>query len=102
MKPVRTASSDMVYVGPPGIGDLHCQRVVPGRIRSVWYLTPEERAAVAAGANIGLDIVTEPIPPVAVFVIEEQGVGEDAPDVAERLRLVAALRSGTPTPDSGS
>ena len=90
MKPVRTASSDLVYVGPPGVGDLHCQRVEPGRIRSVWYLSPEERRAIAEGANIALDVVTEPIPPVAVFVIDEPGIGEDDPLVLERLRSLVS------------
>lgn len=85
MKPVRTANSNLVYTGPPGVGDLHCERVQPGRIRSVWYLTPEERRWIADGANIGLDIVTEPIPPVALFVTDEQGIGEDDPAIAARL-----------------
>lgn len=86
MKPVRTASSNFVYVGPtPDIGDLHCQRLQPGEIRSIWYLTDVERAAIAAGANVGLDILGEPIPPVSLFVIHEPGIGEDDPEVLARL-----------------
>lgn len=89
MKPVRTASSNVVYVGPtPDIGDLHCERLRPGHIRSVWYLSQAERDYIAAGGNIELDILTEPIPPVALNVTENEGVGEDAPEVLRRLEQV--------------
>lgn len=87
MKPVRTEHSNLVYRGPaPEIMDLHCQRIERGRIRSVWYLSAAERAVIAAGGNIELDILTEPIPPVALNVTYEQGVGEDAPGVLDRLQ----------------
>lgn len=87
MKPVRTESSNLMYVGPPGIGDLHAQRIgdVPGEVVSVWWLTPAERERIAAGANIRLGILTEPIPPVRLELTDEQGIGEDAPDKLERL-----------------
>lgn len=86
MKPVRTASSNLVYTGPsPEIADLHCQRIHRGRIRSVWHLSKAERDYIAAGGNIELDILTEPIPPVALNVTGDVGVGEDAPEVLERL-----------------
>lgn len=86
MKPVQTENSDLVYVGPnETVRDLHCQRLEYGAIRSVWALTSQERAAIALGANIVLDVFTEPIPPVAVGVTLEQGIGEDAPDIAARL-----------------
>jgi hypothetical protein len=85
MKPVRTITSNLVYVGPPGVGDLHCQRVEPGLIRSVWHPSALQRKAIADGANIALWVYTEPIPPVAVTVTDEQGIGEDAPEVAARL-----------------
>lgn len=85
MKPVRTAKSDLVYVGDPGAIDLHCQRLQPGIIRSIWHLNAAEREAIANGANIGLDLYQEPHPPVALFVIDQQGVGEDAPEIAARL-----------------
>jgi hypothetical protein len=91
MKPVRTASSNLVYVGPtPEIGDLHCERIQPGMIRSVWWFTPQEREEIANGANLSLTILTEPIPPVSLHLIGDAGVGEDAPDVLARLE---ALRS---------
>jgi hypothetical protein len=98
MKPVRTATSNIVYVGPPGIGDLHAERVgtEPGRIRSVWHLSKAEREYIAAGGNIELEILTEPIPPVALNVTDAVGVGEDAPDVLERLQQLADLPSDRP------
>lgn len=91
MRPVRTANSNLVYVGPPGVGDLHCQRIEPGHIRSIWYLTAEERRLIAAGANVGLDVLTEPVPPVSLFVTDEQGVGDDDPAVLRRLVELMAL-----------
>lgn len=93
MKPVRTEHSNVVYRGPrPGISDLHCQRLELGRIRSVWYLSDAERAVIAAGGNIELEILSEPIPPVALNVTYDQGVGEDAPGILARLEQ---LREGT-------
>lgn len=89
MKPVRTASSNLVYRGPsPEIMDLHCERLAPGQIRSVWWFTPAEREAIAAGANLSLTILAEPIPPVALHLIRDDGVGEDAPDILARLELL--------------
>lgn len=89
MRPVRTASSNMVYVGPtPEIGDLHCERIEPGMIRSVWWFTPKERESIAAGANLSLTILGEPIPPVSLHLIRSAGIGEDAPDVLERLETL--------------
>lgn len=86
MKPVRTAESNMVYTGPsPEIGDLHCQRIRPGVINSVWWFTPEERAAIAKGANLSLTVLGEPIPPMSVNVIWSPGIGEDAPELLERV-----------------
>jgi hypothetical protein len=86
MRPVRTASSNLVYRGPtPEIRDLHCERIRPGQIRSVWWFSPAEREAIAAGANLSLTILGEPIPPVSVQLIELDGIGEDAPDVLTRL-----------------
>jgi hypothetical protein len=89
MTPVRTASSNLVYRGPtPEIRDLHCQREAPGRIRSVWWFTPAEREAIAAGANLRLVILGEPIPPVSLGITDEQGIGEDAPDQLVRLEIL--------------
>lgn len=85
MRPVRTAHSNLVYVGPPGVADLHCERVQRGVIRSVWHLTEEEPRAIAAGAGIALTVFREPVPPVALEVTFEQGIGEDAPEALDRL-----------------
>lgn len=90
MKPVRTKGSNLVYVGPtPDIRDLHCQREAPGRITSIWWLTAQERDAIGRGANIRLTVYTEPIPPVSLGVIHSPGVGEDAPDVLDRIESLA-------------
>lgn len=72
MKPRSFESQNLVYRGPtPDVGDLPCERVTPGLIRSVWELTPEERMAIAEGADIELLIHTEPIPPVRLAVYGE-------------------------------
>lgn len=99
MKPVRTASSNMVYRGPtPDIADLHCERLQPGLVRSVWYLSKLERELIAAGANIALIVLQEPIPPVIVQVTEHAGVGEDAPEALDRLEQLQIGRDhGEPT-----
>lgn len=76
MKPVRTAGSNMVYTGPtPDIGDLHCERITPGVIRSVWWFTPAERESIARGANLSLTIMGEPIPPVSLHLIKRHRRG---------------------------
>lgn len=43
-----------------------------GELTSVWEPTPEEREAIANGANIGLSIWTflKPMQPVRVFAVE--------------------------------
>ena len=85
MRPVHTAESNFVYTGPtPEVGDLHC-RVDSVETTSVWWLTPSDREAIAAGANILLGIAGHPIPPVFLEVTPLQGDGNDAPDVLERL-----------------
>lgn len=89
MRPVRTAESNLVYVGPtPDIRDLHCQREAPGVITSIWWLTDREREAIGRGANIRLTILTEPIPPVSLGVIDSAGIGEDAPELLARLEAL--------------
>lgn len=92
MRPVATARSNMVYLGPePEIADLHCERMERGVIASVWDPDPAERAAIANGANVKLFIWGEPIPPVMLTVVDEPGTTEDAPEIRARLReLVSA------------
>lgn len=95
MKPVRTSRSNLVYRGPTvDINDLHCERVRPGQIRSIWWFTPAERQAIASGANLSLTILGEPIPPVSLGVIDEQGIGEDAPDILTRLDVLQRTADG--------
>lgn len=76
MRPVKVASSNLVYHLPGGNedNDLHCQRVEPGQIHSVWLPTQAERQAIAAGANVELAIFGEPIPPVSLRIVEDEPV----------------------------
>lgn len=86
MKPVRTNKSNLVYYSEnPEISDLHCQRIRVGHIRSVWRLSKEERAHIAAGGNICLDILTEPVPPLLLTTTSEDGIGEDNLAFQERI-----------------
>lgn len=95
MKAVRTATSNLVYTGPtPEIVDLHCEREAPGRVASVWWFSPADRAAIAAGANLRLTILGEPIPPVSLEVTFQVGAGEDAPEVLERIEAYQAEHGG--------
>lgn len=92
MRPVRTASSNFVWTGPTAdVGDLHT-KIEAGPdypiTTSVWEPTPDERAAIAGGANIALRVLGIH-PPVDLFITSEQGVGEDAPEFRERLRQLA-------------
>lgn len=80
MLPVRTANTNHSF-GPPigvtdgSIGDLPCEirDDADGRwIRSVWQLSDEERAAIAAGATIELDVAwIGGFPPVALNISDE-------------------------------
>jgi hypothetical protein len=73
MRPVRTANANIVYRGPtPEIGDLHCQRVRPGEIRSVWEPTDQERELLARGGRVEVGLFSEPIPPISVIVVSEE------------------------------
>lgn len=86
MEPVKTEKSNLVYKGYGDVVDLPCERVEAESatlyghkgILSVWEPTPDEREAIAQGANIKLGIWgMEPIPPVSVEVTNEQPVPED-------------------------
>lgn len=69
MTPRPFAEQNLVYRGPSAdVGDLPCQRVEPGVILSVWEPTPEERLAIAEGADVQLVVLGEPIPPIALAV----------------------------------
>lgn len=89
MRPVRTARSNFTFTAPEGapeVHDLHCE-VVPGEgvVASVWALTPAERAAIAAGANVKLWVWSMRPQPAALEVAEEPGIGDDAPGPRDRL-----------------
>lgn len=71
MKPVKPLDANMIYRGPTrDIGDLECTRVRPGHIRTEWRLSADELVYVMAGANVVLEIVGEPIPPLSLNVTE--------------------------------
>jgi hypothetical protein len=74
MRPRKTENSNMVYSLPGGNedNDMHCQRLKPGSILSVWDFTDEERKLIAEGYNVELVIYTEPIPPVSMAVTPAQ------------------------------
>lgn len=88
MRPVQTARANTVLVGPPGVGDLHAERLevdgVPW-VLSTWTLTDEERQLVVAGHNIGLLVQMRSHPVVSMRVVEDQGVADDDPEVRRRL-----------------
>lgn len=75
MKPRRTHTSNQVFELAGGTEDNSLWTHVeyePGRaprISSVWELTPAERAAVAAGANVQLTVWGGQ-PPVAMRVVD--------------------------------
>lgn len=72
MQPVHTEDCNIVYKGPrEDIGDLWCHRVRPGQIRITYEFTDEERAQLAEGARLQLYVLTEPIPPVALGLIDK-------------------------------
>lgn len=85
MRPVQTVESTLLLTGPEGVGDLYAQRLQDGSIASVWWLTPDERAAVAAGASIALIVKAPTHPVVMLAVVDSVGVDEDAPEQLERL-----------------
>lgn len=71
MKPVRHAGSNLVYKGPePSVGDLWCERIREGEIQVVYELDDHDRAAIAGGARVMLLMLSEPIPPVQLLVLE--------------------------------
>lgn len=68
MKAIANVRTTLVYRGDAekGIGDLECERVMPGLIRSFWEPSPEELEKLNDGGVIELAIWGEPIPPVSV------------------------------------
>ena len=102
MKPVRTAGSNFVYVGPtPDVGDAWVRRAPAERaVYLVWKPSDEEREAIAGGALIELGIFNmEPIPPVSLNVSEERelsAAGATLRDRAQRELLALASYGSVP------
>lgn len=72
MRPVKTATANLVYRGDgESVGDLACERIAPGVIRSWWEPDDFEREVIAEGGRVALTVFTEPIPPVHLHVVAE-------------------------------
>lgn len=85
MRAINTEHSNFTYLGDgENVGNLPCQRAqLEGGphdgariVYSVWAFSDEERAQIAAGANIKLGIYLEPIPPVSLQVVDEREPGQ--------------------------
>ena len=96
MRAMKTEQSNHNFGPPPNvtdgsIGDLPCQRLTEDGatiIRSIWVPSLEERAAVANGENVELDVFwIGAFPPVSVNVTGEQAI--DAPETANGVGLIA-------------
>jgi hypothetical protein len=86
VRPIRTAKTTGTYGAPRGlegeIGGLpyHREGVTFGvgagvsAVISYWTFSDEERALIAAGGNLELEILGEPIPPVALRILDEPEV----------------------------
>jgi hypothetical protein len=82
VRPVRTVNSNFVYKGPePDIYDAWVERRPESRVvYLVWEMDPEERNAIARGAQIKLGIFNmEPIPPVSLSITTEDEVTDPDP-----------------------
>jgi len=67
MKPVSNSRTTLVYRGPsPEIGDLQCERVQAGLVRSFWKPSAAELAILNDDGVVELAIWNEPIPPVSL------------------------------------
>jgi hypothetical protein len=77
VKPRRTPTSNFVFrlEGGTEDNDLWVRRDVEDgipTINSVWVPSDEERAAIAAGANLELTVWGQGTPPVALRTTDEQ------------------------------
>jgi hypothetical protein len=71
VKPVRHSGSNAVYsIDDCHVGDLWVERTQPGEIHVVFEFNEHDRRAIAAGARMSLVMLSEPIPPIAVMVLE--------------------------------
>lgn len=82
MEWITTEKTNTTYRGDGNVGDLPCERAVVNigteeapehvmAVFSVWEPTELERKRIADGANVKLGILTEPIPPVMLDVVDE-------------------------------
>lgn len=72
MHPIKFGAADVVYRGPtPEIGDLWVYRLEPGHVEAVFELDDHDRELIAAGGRIRIGILTEPMPPISLQVINE-------------------------------
>jgi hypothetical protein len=75
MRPIRTLATNFVYLCPDPAGDaMPCTRTSDGRTISVWEPTTEERARIAAGANVELHCWMQPPPPVGFVITDHKEV----------------------------
>lgn len=96
MNPVRTARSNMVYRGPtPDIEDAWTESTHDAAYL-VWELTPEEREAVAGGANLRLGVFQHPMPPVSLDVTQERRLTPEGARWHERARGLLRAISRSP------
>lgn len=78
MRPIRTPTTTALYRGAGDVGDLYVRRVKPGHAEAVYELDDDDRAAIAAGAQLVIGIHTEPMPPISAHVEHEEKI-EDQP-----------------------
>lgn len=88
MKPIEFDGQTKVYHALRGDGSPYPDSALPVRIDSdgivsVWGLTPQEREAIAAGANVELKTFGQKTPPLSLCVRaaeEDSDGGMDGPD----------------------
>lgn len=70
MQAIENERTQVTYHGNgDDIGDLYCERVRPGMIRSFWKPTGQEITTLIEGGYIELLIWNEPIPPISINAI---------------------------------
>jgi hypothetical protein len=97
MIPVRTRGSNFIYRGNGhDVEEVWVERPYSGVAILTWKPSDEERAAIAAGANIDLVIGTEPIPPTDLHVSTRTELSASAGAIRDRA-LVEVARWGAKT-----
>lgn len=96
MEPIRTARSNIVYIGPsPDVGDAWTESE-PGTAWLVWEPTEEERAAIAGGANLRLGVHQHPMPPVSLGISHERRLSPEGAEWCDRARAILRPISSGP------